>query len=148
MGRAPADGTGLERVGPATPYAVVVAPSPDGSRVAYTSDFDASAVRLVDAATGATAVYARPAGGVRWSPQGGRLAIAGESGMGVLNADGTGYHALAPGSAIADYSVAWSPDGQWIAIRGRTRIELVQVATGLDIPLPFTDGYARPAWKP
>jgi len=52
----------------------------------------------------------------------------------------------------------WSPDGQWILARfapiqtwAGTTVALINVTTGLEIPLAWTTGYgglSLPAWRP
>jgi hypothetical protein len=48
------------------------------------------------------------------------------------------------------FGIDWSPDDRWIVAYAddTRRIELVEVATGRAIPLPFTENFTTPSWKP
>jgi TolB protein len=56
-----------------------------------------------------------PRGAISWSPDGTRAAYVGESGVHVMNSDGTRDRLIAddPGATYID--VAWSPDGRFLA---------------------------------
>ena len=45
-------------------------------------------------------------------------------------------------------AVSWSPDGQWLVYHTHDRLALVQVATGLKLPLANTIGWSDPTWQP
>jgi Tol biopolymer transport system component len=66
----------------------------------------------------------------------------------VVNADGTGARELV---ATHGYDPAippsWSADGNWILIRGPSRLELVRVATGEIIPLSYSSNLYQPALR-
>jgi hypothetical protein len=54
------------------------------------------------------------------------------------------------GSGSYAFGIDWSPDDRWIAgydVASR-RLEVVQVATGLRIPLPYSEALSEPAWRP
>jgi tricorn protease-like protein len=44
---------------------------------------------------------------------------------------------------------AWSSDGEWIVATTIDRMHVINVKTGLTLPLPWSDyDYSDPAWKP
>ena len=96
--------------------------SPDGSKVAYLSTNDVGQLHVFVAnADGSdpVRVSAEPFDSGRnkfppkWSPDGTQLVhYARDNGIWVMAADGSSQQRIAEG-----WSVAWSPDGQWIAFR-------------------------------
>lgn len=74
--------------------------------------------------------------------------LRGES-VGVVNVDGSGFRAVTQtGRRYAQLRPKWSPDARWLLLRGEQFLELVEVATGLTIPLPWSASLTHPAWKP
>jgi Tol biopolymer transport system component len=135
--------------------------SPDGSRIAFTSD-----------RTGRSGIYVMRADGSRtrrltisddgdvrpsWSPDGHRIVFA-RSGRGrlyVVDADGRHVTALTRGVGLADSDPAWSPDGTTIAFvrrplgGGLAAIYLIgSDGHGLCQLTPFTRSVYGPAWSP
>ena len=51
----------------------------------------------------------------------------------------------------ADWPGGWpytmSPDGEWAVVQ-RGVLELVNLRSGLELPLAFTGGMGAPAWRP
>jgi Tol biopolymer transport system component len=92
--------------------------SPDGSRIAVAA--------TVDLVTPPTPTLPRGSG--RW-----RLASVAAHGLPwdiwLVNTDGSGLRQLTH-MLEDDPSVAWSPDGQWLAVQGGAGLTLVEVATG------------------
>lgn len=43
---------------------------------------------------------------------------------------------------------SWSPDGEWIVTANAGELQVVNVKTGLTLPLPWSSDYSAPAWKP
>jgi hypothetical protein len=41
----------------------------------------------------------------------------------------------------------WSTDGRWLAVRKDGIIQLVEVATGMVLPLPYSGPYSNPSWQ-
>jgi len=66
--------------------------------------------------------------------------------MAIINSDGTGPSTMAPGPYGTQFD--WSPDGQWIIARNTatSRLELINVATQLVIPLGYSGTIGSPTW--
>jgi hypothetical protein len=41
----------------------------------------------------------------------------------------------------------WSPDGDWIVTSSYPLLRVVNVKTGLTLPLPWSYDYSAPDWK-
>ena len=135
------------------------APSPDGLRLAYTSQSDGGNVQRLRVRTISTGVRtALDVQGVtpRWSPGGDYLAYVetwGYSGyygaLRVVRPDGTGGRRLAPDTKYT-WGIDWSPDGKYIIARAEDThlLELVEVATGARLPLGYSFRMLSPAWRP
>jgi TolB protein len=128
-----ADGSGVTRLtggSEASDYSP--AWSPDGSRIAFTSDRDDSGrfnshIYVMNAdGSGVTRLTGNSEwddGFPAWSPDGSRIAFTSDrddsgrvsSGIYVMNADGSGVTRLTGGSEWEDALPAWSPDGSRIA---------------------------------
>lgn len=161
------DGSGAARVGPvgalfSDDYSP--SPSPDGTKVAFQSSRDeggtGTTLRVLDLATG---IESYP-GGVRiivewlaWSPTDAQMIAFGipdatptARGLRIdaIRPDGTGRRTLSPAGRVYVH-FTWSPDGKWLLAKpaDRTGFELIEVATGQVIPLPFT-GLESPVWRP
>jgi len=132
--------------------------SPDGKTVVFVQRFEDTAetqVATVDVATLKVrivplpeAAYASPV----FSPDGQWLALDADNVLSLVHPDGSGLHAVAPGTAVG---AAWSPDGTRLATivessPGSFQLAVVDVADGTvqtiaDDPDP-EDG--EPAWSP
>jgi len=160
------DGTGLEHVvadtsdcgryayegGPLPTYAS--SPSPDGTRLVYVGGtgipYVGGTLRVRTLATGADTSLGVVGDVPRWSPTGEWIAYDSLGTLMLIHPDGTGHQALLSDSEF-EYSpaIAWSPDGQWLAYRFiLRRLTLMQVATGLKLPLANTIGWSDPTWQP
>lgn len=153
------DGSAPMRVGPAgSDYSTDAqpSPSPDGSRVAFTTDRrDPSSnafseIAILDPVTG-TFQYTGTRGLTpRWSPNGQLIAYYYAEEIRVMRPDGTGQRAVSLAGLPYGTGLDWSADGQWIVARNGVTgmIDLISEATGLTVPLPFTRGAVSAAWKP
>lgn len=151
------NGTGAQRVG--RPVAAtfgtkvgMLAPSPDGSQVAYPYDGCCPTARwlqVMDAATGAVVTLPIQADAARWSPTGDRIAYRRPTGAGIVNADGTGNrHFTEAYHGSASISLDWSPDGRWLLHQNGGALQLIDVASGDRIALPQMGGVYMARWRP
>ncbi len=140
--------------------------SPDGQRVVAVAGRDGELDRYVifDVATGAaTALEWESRGVMDWDRVSGRIALMrtwyGISQVWLMDPDGTNGRWLVPpfSSPFHDRAVAWSPDGQTVAVLRSgeqgglaSRLDLIAVSTGETRTLigsaPFLA--ERPAWSP
>ena len=120
--------------------------SPDGTQFAYVD----RTLRLRTTATRVDTSLGVVGDAPDWAPTGQWIAYDSFGTLKMIRPDGTGdqvlvfrgqtFGALTPGTT-------WSPDGQWLIYRGYDRLILLQVSTGLRLPLPFTIGWADPVWQ-
>lgn len=147
--RARADGTGKEALPSGIPWISRESgadPSPDGGRIVFVkeSTYDADATLYVmDLATRQSVPLGIKGILPRWSPDGTRIAYAGEpssapesSGMRppmIVNADGTGARRLS--TAHLNGEVNWSPDGKYVvASTNRNReVVIIDVESGNEV---------------
>ena len=160
------DGTGLEHVvadtsdcgpyayqgGPSPDYAS--SPSPDGTRLVYVGGrnipYVGGTLRVHTLASGADTSLGVVGDVPRWSPTGEWIAYDSLGTLMLIHPDGTGHQALLSDSEFEfSPAIAWSPDGQWLVYRSiLQRLTLMQVATGLKLPLANTIGWSDPTWQP
>jgi len=153
MWRVHPDGTGADslRVN-LTDNNYMPSPSPDGSQLAYIGN-GTPLLRILTIATGAVFNPGIPAISPKWSTNSDLIAyIAGEldGPIMVVHADGTGSRMISSSSVSYGIGIDWSPDGAWV-VAGRYQngsIDLINVSSGLVLPLPFTAGLASPTWRP
>ena len=136
--------------------------SPDGSTIAFvsTSYDDGQLLAFVDLATGARRETTIFASAVRWSPAGDWIALFSEGRVMVMRPDGTEQRVVSDpgrfyggGFGITDFSLDWSSDGEYLlasfrAPTGRYSLDLIQVQTGLGLPLAWTDRWTVPRFRP
>jgi hypothetical protein len=125
------------------------APSPDGARVAFELD---PTVQQIDVAARTYVSSAVSGDAPAWSPDGTRIAYLANSpsggGIVLMNPDATNQRTIAAGvTSIGGGPLAWSPDSKWIIGRGWETIELVNVATGEVLPLPWAYYLRSASWK-
>jgi hypothetical protein len=132
-------------------------PSPDGTQVAYWRGANGSPDTLYvrNLASGVERVLVvgqTP----RWVPSGSQLAYWGAVQRGVqlggaiyvVNADGTGARLIStPGRNYLPGSLDWSPDGRWLIARSDSTLDLIEPATGLTLPIPWSANLTFPAWR-
>jgi TolB protein len=128
--------------------------SPDGKSIVAIGD---DHIATFDATTGAERYRVRVGFGLSdpvWSPDGSRIAIGGQPGVTLLNADGSGLRTVGNGWFFSN--PAWSPDGRRIAYtreRGASDSEEPQLrvvnADGTnDKKLQSNGCPGAPAWSP
>lgn len=150
------DGTVLTRVSPLGPIGTIDRyPSPsrdDAKLVLATSRTNSSNgldIEIFDLTTSSFTSLGVNGVSPRWSPVADSIAYVDVDGrVKVLAADGTGLRALTPvgqGFAIA---IDWSPDGQWLLARDSYALELIQVSSGMILPLGYTTSMSDPVWRP
>jgi Tol biopolymer transport system component len=134
-------------------FDVFSSPSPDGTQLAYVADMTSTAdLRLLSVSTGAvTSLRTASAWSPAWAPTGNTIAYLGSidtpGPIELINADGTGQRTLTTAWYAADFD--WSPDAQWIiAAQQPGGINLINVASGITIPIPNTTNFWSPAWQP
>ena len=150
------DGTGLAVVSPELGSIGSDHPaiSPDGTELAYSSG---TTIRIRTLATGAERVLPVTGRAPHWSPDGSLIAYVntmndafpGE--LRLVRADGTADRAVVTdGPASFDPVMDWSPDGRFIIVARLEygRLDLVSVASGQRIPLPYAVNLSAPAWRP
>lgn len=150
------DGTSLEQVvadtldcgqysylgGPSPDYASSLAP--DGTQLVYVG----RTLRVRALATGADTSLGVVGDVPRWSPTGTWIAYDSLGTLMLIHPDGTGHQVLVDRGDVGYPSnlFTWSPDGQWLLYHTSDRLVLVQVATGLQLPLAVTIGLMDPTW--
>ena len=135
--------------------------SPDGTQLAYenqTWNQSGYSLRVMTIATRAITQLIVGGQRPRWSPSGDLIAYWLDKQIRVVKSDGTGGRTVSPATHNYVAGVRWSSDGQWIIARfaptqgnAGTITTLLNVNTGLEIPLVWTSGYnevSLPAWKP
>ena len=151
------DGTALQQVvadtlhcgayahfdGPSPSYASSV--SPDGAQLVYAR----RTLRIRTLVTGVDTSLGVVGDVPRWSPTGEWIAYDSLGTLMLIHPDGTGHQALLDRRDL-DYPSAlfvWSLDGKWLLYHTSDRLVLVQVATGVQLPLAVTIGLFDPIWQ-
>lgn len=160
------DGQALEAVTDPAVQAYDPDPSPDGGSLVYARTgispfYPVLVVRnLADGTERSLGLLGRAP---RWSPDGGRLVYRSDDvsglapGVALARTDGSDAHIISePGVSFDLGSMDWSPDGEWLTAKDSRldqqaaytgQVHLIEVATGLDLPLAFTYRYLNPAWR-
>jgi WD40-like Beta Propeller Repeat len=157
------DGSGMERIGTDMGGSTVnwrPDASPDGTRLVFTSlgsidpPGNGWVIRTAELASHQTSPWLVGGLTARWSPTGERIAIMPDANgaVRVVNADGTNSRAVTTGGGFGGqlYMQAfdWSPDGQWLIMNHDYMITLLQVDTGLFLPLAWAGVIGQPSWRP
>lgn len=125
------------------------APSPDGSKVAFTRLVFPATIRVLDIASGTISSWSVQGQHPRWAPDGSKIAfLAGDGLIKVINADGTNMRELT--QPPLGYEVpAWSPDSKFIVVRRAFPgwVDLIDVASATAIQLPKTETLQMPQVK-
>jgi hypothetical protein len=122
--------------------------SRNGNLLAFVGTGPTISVR--DLSTGIMTLTGIPGQSPRFSPIDDRIAFLTASGNGdiaVMNHDGTSIQNLTTTSDFSE-SLNWSPDGKWIISVRNAELVLIEVPTGLVLPLPWSQGLRQPAWRP
>ena len=151
------DGSSLERISLPGGYYTqdhYPSPSPDGQRVVYSTDRENGDIgnprlQILDAQTGTMTSLGLHGTLPRWSPTGEWIVFWRERALWIVRPDGTGLRRITAEDQGYAAGASWSADGRWIAAEHHgPYVELIEVQTGLTLPLAFT-GYLRtPAWRP
>jgi Tol biopolymer transport system component len=139
------DATGLTQVSEQRDWGVEAMPSPNpsGEWIAYQSNVSVPGnasftIRIIAPTMSRRSEVDVPGYSPRWSPRGDRIAYLNDGGqLQLLTAAGVVAGTVGSGIA-AQPGFSWSYDGEWIVSVGDTGLRLVQLATGLVLPLPFT----------
>ncbi len=150
------DGTGLTRVSPSGPVGTADAyPSPsrdDAKLVLATTRTNSSNgldIEIFDLATSAFTSLGINGVSPRWSPIADSIAYVDVDGrVKVLAADGSGLRAVTPLGHSFAIAIDWSPDGQWLLARDSYALELIEVSTGMMLPLGYATGMSDAVWRP
>lgn len=154
------DGTGLEQV-TVSPSSTAgdgfPDPSPDGTQLVFMSTrFAGGGFQLAvrDLTSGAERSLGSEGELPRWAPSGNSIAfwsgnVSSQTGtIFVIGADGTGARQVSTaGRTYVPQGLDWSPDGQWLLARSDSTLDLIQVATGLTLPLGYGAGYFLASWR-
>jgi hypothetical protein len=133
--------------------------SPDGSTLAFENDSSPGfMIQFIDLATRTRRPLWFAGQRPRWSPLGDQVAFVNQKTVWLRRPDGTGLRRLTSNWPYLP-GVTWSSDGRWLlahaTIRAQPTVVVVEVATGLELPLGFTHawydseyGEPVPAWRP
>ncbi len=148
------DGSSPALIGPAAGYVNLdsdPAPSSDGSRAAYVSNrccVPDYGLFLLHAQTGVVDSLAPGAFSPRWSPGDSLIGFI-FHGVFVIRPDGQGLRQLTAIGQNYYQEFDWSPTGEWMIARGPSgHLELIRVADGLILTLPYFTDLDRPSWRP
>lgn len=156
------DGSSAERLYPGGSYHNYdfrPSVSPNGNRVVFLTNrvcCGGSSLMILDPESGAVDTLRTAAGltitgeAVRWSPTDSDLIAYVSARIWLTSADGTTQRALTPQGRLYAPEIDWSPDGRWIIARSLNDnlLHLIEVSSGLTLPLGFTNRLAWPAWRP
>lgn len=147
------DGTGLELVTPPASSFDDSAwrpdVSPSGTTVAYVNAGSAG-IRTLDVATRTVAKLDMRGEHPQFSPDGQLIAYldAFDSAVRLMRADASAQRTVGSSGYVENGGLSFSPDGRWIVARTFEKLELINVADGSVLPLPYSSGYDQPAFRP
>jgi Tol biopolymer transport system component len=167
--RVRSDGTGLEKINTGGTFSITgyATPSPDGTRLAFLTnrDYMVGGLHVLDLATGQNTALHLPALTPRWSPNGDWIAyvavpdgfwfldnhyMAGYGELRVVRPDGTGAHTVTKSANMFLGGIDWSPDGKYLIGTGQqgAAVTVVEVATGVEVPIKLPRPLRAPTWRP
>jgi hypothetical protein len=150
-----ADGTGsrVRVTPPRPPFSRYwkASPSPDGTQLAYSDAGVFLHVYNLLQGTDRLIQTANHAESPRFSPDGQWIAFADDisHSIKVVRPDGSGLRPVTPSKLPFDkWGHDWSPDGVWIIGSSLDYLWIVRFSDGLSIPLPYSQYYTYPTWRP
>jgi hypothetical protein len=156
--RARLDGSAAERISlgplPSAHQDLYPSPSPDGRYVAFTTDRELSTnngfrLQILDLVTRTILSPHVDGVGPRWSPTGEWIALGNQDALYLVRPDGSGLRRVSEPEQSYWPWASWSPDGQWLVVENKGEwLDLIEVATGLRLPLRYTQKLTTPAWRP
>jgi hypothetical protein len=139
------DGTDLQIIG--DDGMLVPSPSPNGDRVVFTSHAETLGLRNIEAQE-STMLWEQSGNWPEWS-HGDSIAYVRGGAIRLMSSAGLGHRQVGDGTRYSG-PLDWSPDDRFIVAHDTEggRLEIIRVATGERIPLPFARGMYSPSWKP
>lgn len=149
------NGSGLELISTGGDY--TPDPSPDGTQLVFMSlRIPGGGAKLVVRDLADTTERLLGFDGLmpRWAPDGNEIAywngdVSSHTGaIYVIHADGTGVRQVSTaGQFYVPQGLDWSPDGQWLVARSEFTLDLIQVSTGLTLPLGYSSENYLASWR-
>lgn len=156
--RARPDGSELSTIspGPRASYQhdLYPSPSPDGKYVAYATDREQLApfdlqIHVLEIATRTDRSLGVSGMVPRWSPTGEWIAFGWAGLLYIIRPDGSDLRQISPPDDRYESWASWSPDGKWLAVEHLgPYIDLINVESGVHLPLLFTGYLTAPSWRP
>jgi hypothetical protein len=148
-----ANGSGLARVSPPGGVDRWPSPSRDDSKLVLASSRTNSSngldIEILDLATDSLTSLGVNGASPRWSPTADSIAYLDVDGrVKILAANGAGLRAITPVGQAFSIALDWSPDGQWLLARDSYALELIEVSSGLVLPLGYGTSMSDPVWRP
>lgn len=155
------DGSDAARIGPAAGSFDVYehpSPAPSGPELVYASTPAAQGVphlHVLNTTTGEDRDLGVVGTFPSWSPVGDVILFLWDGHYSLVGLDGSGERSLHSGGPL--YPASWSPDGRWVVLvtsdpnayaPAYGRLALVEVETGLVLPLGWTAQLTYPTWRP